>query len=399
MLNIVILHHFDYPEGMATTKRFQLFADYFIKEGCKVSFVLKSHKVGNSYIEKGFHRGAYYFKVFFSKQRKYPFYYDKIQNRAIVELLNTLYDSDCRNIILTGGITPEFLFVIRRVIPKWNLFCDYVEDYTTIGSIYNELNGGCFFCFLKSKIASGIYAPLELFAERFMFRRANGISAISPYLYTKAKMHSKNAISIPITANRLIINEKNKSNNTITLFFAGSGSLKDGLDTLALAYSKVSKRYDIRLQISGKISSDGLNLIKRNCNDIDNIHLLGFLNDSEYYRALANADIMLMTRNNSKFANAGFPFKLGEYLATGKPVITTRVAGIDQYLEHGKSAIFIEPGDENALENAISFLIENREIAKNIGIEGQRVFEEHFLAENNCKKFYDFICSDNISQM
>ena len=43
----------------------------------------------------------------------------------------------------------------------------------------------------------------------------------------------------------------------------------------------------------------------------------GFLLEDEYYKILPHSDVLLMTRINSKYANAGFPFKLGEYLASG----------------------------------------------------------------------------------
>lgn len=101
-----------------------------------------------------------------------------------------------------------------------------------------------------------------------------------------------------------------------------------------------------------------------------------------------------MTRNNTRFSNAGFPFKLGEYLATGNPVVTSQVSGIENYLVHKKSALFFEPGNVIELEKAISFLIENPSEAYLIGREGQKVFEDHFSADKNCKKLYEFICSE-----
>ncbi len=391
MLNIIIFHHFDYPVGMATTKRFQYFADYIYAEGNSVTLILKTHKINTLNIEEGFHNGIKFYKVFFKNERKYPFHYDRRQNIDTVNLINNHFDNSKRNIILTGGITPETYLIIRKLLPKWELYCDYVEDYTTISSIYSVLRNEHFLKFIKTKIAAFIFCLLEKYSEDFMFRKAKGISAISPYLYSKAKKRAKNVISIPITANRLLVKPTPIDKKTKTLFFAGTGSLKDGLDIIAKAFSTISLRYDVVLKISGKITQDGEDIINRNCKNLSKVQLLGFLSDADYYSELAQADIMLMTRNNTKFSNAGFPFKLGEYLATGKPLITTRVSGIDQYLGHKESALFIEPGNAKELELALSFLLDNPEIASSIGLEGQKVFEEHFLAEKNCKKLFDFI--------
>ena len=47
----------------------------------------------------------------------------------------------------------------------------------------------------------------------------------------------------------------------------------------------------------------------------------GLIPDDDYYQFLKDADVLLMTRIDSPYANSGFPFKLGEYLATGNAVI------------------------------------------------------------------------------
>lgn len=39
-----------------------------------------------------------------------------------------------------------------------------------------------------------------------------------------------------------------------------------------------------------------------------------------------------MCRNLSEYANASFPFNLGEYLAIGNPVIATKVSDIEMCL-------------------------------------------------------------------
>ena len=50
-----------------------------------------------------------------------------------------------------------------------------------------------------------------------------------------------------------------------------------------------------------------------------------------------------MARPDSRQARGGFPTKLGEYLATGKPVCVTKVGEITVYLEDNVSAFLAEP--------------------------------------------------------
>ena len=68
------------------------------------------------------------------------------------------------------------------------------------------------------------------------------------------------------------------------------------------------------------------------------------MDEKDYYSLLNNADIPCMTRVDLAFANAGFPFKLGEYLAAGKPVIASRVSDVDRFLVNGQNAMLVNPG-------------------------------------------------------
>lgn len=395
VFNIVIFHNFDYPEGMASTKRFQLFANYFLRRGCTVTIVLKTNVVNPLNFEKGEHNGINYCRVFCSKNRKYPFYYDKKQNHQLLNIIDNLYNNNSRNIILSEGVTPESQLVLRKLIPKWQLFCDYVEDYTKIGTINSGYCKRDIWRFFKSKLASICFTPCFLIAENFMFKKAIGISAISPYLFEKAKKRNKYVVNIPVTANEMSFIQKIDSKKPKVLFFAGSGTLKDGLDTIAKAFDLIVNNFDVYLKISGKIGKDGIEMIKQNCRNINKVYFLGYLDEEDYFKELQQADILLMTRNGSKYSNAGFPFKIGEYLASGNPVIATKVSGIDFYLKNKVNALLIEPENTISLAEGMKYLLEHTDEAYRIGINGRDVYNKYFSAEKNNKIFYDFILKSN----
>src|SRR5690606_3427017 len=46
---------------------------------------------------------------------------------------------------------------------------------------------------------------------------------------------------------------------------------------------------------------------------------------------IQDADLLVLPRPDSKQAQGGFPTKLGEYLATGNPVVATRVGELPDY--------------------------------------------------------------------
>ena len=120
------------------------------------------------------------------------------------------------------------------------------------------------------------------------------------------------------------------------------------------------------------------------------------MSDVDYFKTLASADILCMTRINSPFANAGFPFKLGEYLATGNPVIATDVSDIGLYLEDKKNVVLAQPSSSESLIEAIRYLISEPEKRKAIGLMGLKKCEETFNPEINGKKLSSFITKVSI---
>ena len=80
-----------------------------------------------------------------------------------------------------------------------------------------------------------------------------------------------------------------------------------------------------------------------------------------------------MTRIDLDYAHAGFPFKLGEYLASGRPVIASRVSDVDRFLADRSNAVLVRPGDSGELAEAIEYLLDNPEAASSIGQRGREV--------------------------
>lgn len=57
---------------------------------------------------------------------------------------------------------------------------------------------------------------------------------------------------------------------------------------------------------------------------------------------LVNASILALSRPDSLQARNGFPTKLGEYLATGNPVLVTNVGEIPLFIKHGENGFIAE---------------------------------------------------------
>lgn len=75
-----------------------------------------------------------------------------------------------------------------------------------------------------------------------------------------------------------------------------------------------------------------------------------------------------------------------EAMAMKVPVIASRVGGLSETINDGKTGILVPPGDAESLSKAIRFLLENPEIRRKMGEAGRRCVEQRFSIENNVRK-------------
>lgn len=76
---------------------------------------------------------------------------------------------------------------------------------------------------------------------------------------------------------------------------------------------------------------------------------------------------------------------VAEAMAMGKAVICSRIYGQIDFVEDGKTGLFVPPGDSQALRAAIQYLWEHPDIAARMGAEGRKRAEgifalDHFVA-------------------
>jgi glycosyltransferase involved in cell wall biosynthesis len=85
-----------------------------------------------------------------------------------------------------------------------------------------------------------------------------------------------------------------------------------------------------------------------------------------------------------------------EALAHEKPVVATDVGGISEVVTNGVNGFLVPPRDPKALANAILFLLENENTARQIGKEGRKNVEEKFsfkVIGKKCLEVYEELIS------
>jgi len=106
---------------------------------------------------------------------------------------------------------------------------------------------------------------------------------------------------------------------------------------------------------------------------------------------LAGADVLVLPRSLGEFSQAGFPNKLGEYLASGRPVVVTKVGDIPNYLVDGQSAFLVDPDDCDAFARALVSALTDPAQAEVIGARGQAVARQLLASPMVARRIADFI--------
>lgn len=75
------------------------------------------------------------------------------------------------------------------------------------------------------------------------------------------------------------------------------------------------------------------------------------------------------------------PLKLFEYMASGRPIVATRVPCLMEILEHGRNAWLVEPDDVYSLAEGIKFLLMNKQVCEQL-VKGALSTIQKFTWEN-----------------
>lgn len=277
---------------------------------------------------------------------------------------------------------PSLKNIISLILIKlfgYDIFFDIVEDYRAI---------------LPYK--KGVLKRFNLLMSIWLLKKsyliASGYIGISSHLCLMLNQlfkGKKQVLYLPISINphNFPVSIQSKARDKLSFFYGGSYAPKDDFDVMLQSFINAYKQCPGKIlgfNLAGKCSSSKMaeinDIVK--AGDIKCINFLGFLTDEEYYEQIRNTDILVMPRNNSDFANTGFPFKLGEYMATGNCVISARLTPIVETI--GKDAvIYYEPESMESLTGAFMQVLNQPELLRQHGENSRAVAFEKFNAKQH----------------
>jgi len=389
-INLIFMGGFTYPHGMAATKRIQNIINALKEFPDVETRVILQRQSSQHNILSGVYENTPYETVMGDLFRGKLFVSLPILHSKTKSALKRTYKANQENVIYFYG--PLF---IDSVIPLqyaekigYKIIFDVTEDFGQAKGVSYS-----FFHYLRIRLADMFSAQIK--------RLASGIVVISSYLEDQCRELTQGRIPLhymSVSVDMDLFPEKPDTEKpTTTFLYAGSFGKKDGILILLDAFDKLAERHDdISLALTGRGDAQAMKEFFARVEKSsykDRINYKGYLNDEDYNALLNHIDIPCMTRVDLAFANAGFPFKLGEFLATGKPVISSRVSDVERFLVDRKNAMLIQPDSSEEVIKAAEYLLTDPDTARAIGKKGREVASLSFNNKQQGKDLLAFIQS------
>jgi len=169
----------------------------------------------------------------------------------------------------------------------------------------------------------------------------------------------------------------------LRLLFVGRLVERKGVEHLVRALPAVARERRAELTVVGEGEWEPvIREAAREAGVADAVRLTGYVDRETLERLYAGADLFVLPAVvDRKGDTEGLGVVLLEAMRAGRPVIASRVGGIPDIVEHGRSGWLVPPGDPGALADAILRAAADPEAARAVSREGRRRAVEDFSWE------------------
>lgn len=376
--DLLIAANEPFPRGMAATNRFTTYAEQIAKVKRVSVLLLKPTETEGKVINNeatGVYKGInfrYLHNTTIWPPKGFKLKKATIRLKTFYLLISYFFRYRTKTVLLVSNKLEYiwFLWLLSKVF-KFK----YFQEKSELPPV------------MKNK-ASFLYTMLYLKSYRIF----DGILVMTHQLvHCFRNLKQNNLFHLPMTVdiNRFTNFEQSKQYSVgkkIVFTYAGGGVYyRDGLKQMVDAFMESFKTIqNFEFNIYGPVNMHDKYLAElfklvEDRNASGYIKFRGRVDSSKMPSVLQEADCLIMTPPTD-FDSGGFPTKLGEFLATGKPVICTKVSEIPLYL-NSENCVLLIPDNHSSLVNAICDIVKNYKNYEYIGLNGKKAALKHFNVE------------------
>ncbi len=299
------------------------------------------------------------------------------------------YKSDnfiVRNFFKLLGIVGEFFTIIYYVFFKkvkciFNGSVDlsklkyyfYISKTLRIKLIYDYVE-------MVSSINNRDIKNLELTENNFdnqFYKYIHKLIVISSFLdnYVQKVASDTLRIKIPPIIDFSYFDKIQPQNGTTPFFlFCGSAAYLDVIKFIIESYHKsnaIQEGYRLKLILNGK--NDEMSLIHNYIKDKElqnGVEIVSNLSYSDLVSFYKSANALLIPIKNNLQDQARFPFKICEYVASKRPIITSDSGVIKEFFTDNVDAFIAETDNLDAFISKLNLVIKEPDLAEKVGTKG-----------------------------
>ena len=162
------------------------------------------------------------------------------------------------------------------------------------------------------------------------------------------------------------------------VLFAGRVAQIKGINLLIEAISKLNNA-SIRLIIAGPDfgALTELQKLSKKLNLMDEVIFTGVLERRAFCALIKSCDMVVLP----SYGGEAFGIVLAEAMACNKPVIGSKTGGIPEIIVEGENGLLFDIGDVEQLSERINLLYQDRNVCRNLGVDGRMIVEKKYTWE------------------
>ena len=301
-------------------------------------------------------------------------------------------------IVAQSPLLEGFLGIVLKKILKKELIIETHGDWIE-GTFLSKKRK---FEFLEKRIV-----PL---LARFNLRRTDKIRVVSQWLLRKAREiapYKKYFLFPAFTDLELFLKEKNINFKNFILFVGNLEKVK-GVEYLIKAFRKVYNANEKRNVSATNNNANSINEIKlvivgdgserKNLESVvsnsksqissfkSKIKFKGYLSLEETRNVMKDCYCLVLPS-----LSEGLGRVILEAMALGKPVIGSNVGGIPDLIRDGENGFLVEPKNVEELAEKIRVLLNNKQLAIEMGEKGREFIEKNFSNEKYIENYIKMV--------
>ena len=232
--------------------------------------------------------------------------------------------------------------------------------------------------------SQSLTARFFVFAQNFIVRNSDKIIAPTDYIRKYASRLSvadEKTVVIPNGVDTRHFDPKKYSERSGTMRFGMNGKRTcmycGRLDSWAGT--------EVILQLSKKLARDvkttfvivGSGVEESGFHE-ENVVSIGEVPYERVPETLAKADVILVPFPDNEVSRAASPLKLFEGMAMGKPIVASKVDGIEEVISNRENGLLVDPSCVNEWLNAVNELLDDDSLAKLLGEHARQTVEERY---------------------